>query len=220
MHFYYHKALLLIHFDRYSSDSNPFNWRFLPVINHSKLVNERVYTDIVFVVETKQIKAHKSIIQARCPNLVKKSVKKLTEGKGFKRIDLNEKDHITEDALTRVLVYLYSGQVDWSTISQIQVVHLINAAVVYELERLAQLCERYLQEHLTLDEAYTLLKESHDLNIERAKKIVFYYALDHYTQFIANARAKELGIDLFQEVRLDWKNQVARPNAFCFPVVN
>jgi hypothetical protein len=172
------------------------------VINHSKLVNERVYTDIVFVVETKQIKAHKSIIQARCPNLVKKSVKKLTEGKGFKRIDLNEKDHITEDALTRVLVYLYSGQVDWSTISQIQVVHLINAAVVYELERLAQLCERYLQEHLTLDEAYTLLKESHDLNIERAKKIVFYYALDHYTQFIANARAKELGIDLFQELSI------------------
>jgi hypothetical protein len=51
-----------------------------------------------------------------------------------------------------------------------------------------------------LDNVYDLLKESHELNVERAKKLCLYFALDRHDQFVADPRAKQLGIELFQEV--------------------
>jgi hypothetical protein len=172
------------------------------LIDHSRLVNEKVYSDIGFVVDSKTIRAHKAIVQARCPNMFKKAVKKVSSKKNLTIYEIDEKSKITEDALNRVLVYLYSGQVDFASLQLIQCVHLIHAGCVYELERLVQMCERYLQEHFTLDNIYDLLKESHELGVERAKRLCLYYALDHHDQFVAGPRAKELGIELFQEVAI------------------
>jgi hypothetical protein len=113
------------------------------VIDHSRLVNEKVYSDIAFVIDSKTVRAHKAIVQARCPNMFKKAVKKVSSKKGLTVYEIDEKSKITEDALTRVLIYLYSGQVDFANLQLIQCVHLILAGCIYELERLVQMCERY-----------------------------------------------------------------------------
>jgi uncharacterized membrane protein len=114
-------------------------------------VNEKVYSDIAFVVDSKTVRAHKAIVQARCPNMFKKAVKKVSSKKGLTVYEIDEKSKITEDALTRILIYLYSGQVDFANLELLHCIHLILAGCIYELERLVQMCERYTNNTLILN---------------------------------------------------------------------
>jgi len=130
-----------------------------------------------------------------------KAVKKTRKKKNQTFIDINPDDLITEQSLVRVLHYLYTGQVDLSTLKPLDaVVYLMRAAQVYQIERLMQICQQYMQANITLGNIYKLLRCSTELQVKRAKDLALDFSCRN-PAVVGNVEgAKELGLELFQEV--------------------
>jgi len=117
----------------------------MSLVKLDKMVNSKEFSDTVFTVGGHVLYAHRSIIEVRCPTLFAVNLKDRPSKKGnisFYKIDDKLFDETT---LYSILYYLYTDTVQFATLSPIDVVMLIKAAEVYELDRLIWLCERYLR---------------------------------------------------------------------------
>ena len=101
----------------------------------------------------------------------------------------------------QILSYLYSGSIDLKSMKNENILQLVAAAKKVKLARLRWLCEHYLQENLTMDNVFSILKHSHEMKEADVKSFCLAYAVQYYNKFIANKDGvRLLGIDLFQEV--------------------
>ena len=60
----------------------------------------------------------------------------------------------------QILSYLYSGSIDLKSMKNENILQLVAAAKKVKLARLRWLCEHYLQENLTMDNVFSILKPS------------------------------------------------------------
>lgn len=164
------------------------------------MVNSKEFSDTVFTIGGQTLYAHRPIIEVRCPTLFAVNLKDRPTKKGnisYYKIDDKLFDELT---LYSVLFYLYTDTVQFTTLNPIDVVMLIKAAEVYELDRLIWLCERYLKLVITDDLFFTLLRSSSSLNVLRAKNICMEYGKNRFGDLIVRREdVTILGIELFRE---------------------
>ena len=68
-------------------------------------------------------------------------------------------DQIISGAIMQhVLEFLYQGMVDFPKLQMLDVLELNRAARHFKLDRLVYLCERWLSEHMTMDNVFPLIK--------------------------------------------------------------
>ena len=75
----------------------------------------------------------------------------------------------------------------------------MRAASIYQLQRFMEMNEKYLQESLTMQNIFSLLKFSDSLQAQEAKEICLDFALKQ-SDFFTSSSAENLGFKLFQEV--------------------
>eukprot|EP01121_Diplochlamys_sp_Union-15-3_P013879 TRINITY_DN4371_c0_g1_i1.p1 TRINITY_DN4371_c0_g1~~TRINITY_DN4371_c0_g1_i1.p1 ORF type:complete len:522 (+),score=116.21 TRINITY_DN4371_c0_g1_i1:162-1568(+) len=80
------------------------------------------------------------------------------------------------------------------------------AAQTYSIERLMQICEQYLQNQINLTNVFKLLRYSNDLQVKRAKDLCLNFTSKNPAVLANTEGAKELGLNLFQEVVLGVQN--------------
>jgi len=177
-------------------------------IDHRILVNNsKTNTDVQFILDEKtSIYAHSFIILVRAPSLldnstiakVKKSKKKKSDGYA---IEFNKSEHIQSHALIRVLDFCYSGQIDTKELNPLKAVEVMKIAGIYKLEGLHQYCVKFVQNSISPDNIFKLLKHCDSNGVEKGKQICIDYAVDHDELFTsASAEHEVLGFKLYQEV--------------------
>jgi len=121
------------------------------------------------------------------------------------------------------LDYLYSGQIDQNTLNPLKAVEVMKLSGVYKLEGLHQFCSKFLQNGLTNDNIFKLLKHAYSLNVETGKQLCMDYAVSHEHLF-TSALTDVLGLKLYQEVMgaiLKGKKDKAEVQlAFDDPIIN
>jgi len=178
------------------------------IIDHRNLANnEHSFPDVFFVIDEKsQVLGHSFILTERLPQLFedgaalkKKKKKNNKTKKEIITLELNKGDQITLEAVQRVLVYAYCGQIDYRLFNPFKAVEVMRAASVFKIDRLNQMTQKYLQSSLTIDNIFKLLKFTDTMMVDTAKKICMEFALGN-ADFFTSASAESLGFKLYQEV--------------------
>jgi hypothetical protein len=172
------------------------------VLTNKKLLADDQFSDVLIYVGSDKVPAHSAILACRCEELVPMPNESDKKKKPVKpKRDVKVKGIPNEQIMRRVLEFLYTGRVEFPKLPTLEILQLNAAARHFKLNRLGYLCERWLREHMCMDNVFHLLKGSVDAGESRVKAFCLQYALDHYTEFIANKDGIHiLGIDLFQEV--------------------
>jgi hypothetical protein len=179
------------------------------VVDHHSLVNrEDAVPDVFIHVDEKNVQtAHYYVLKMRLPQILEEGPaldKKKTEKGGKKKdtkvvIKLKKTELITQNALERVLIWAYSGIIDYHDSTPFKAIEVMRACTVYKLPRLQQMNEVYLQQNLSMSNIFSLLKFADSLNVQEAKDICFEFALAN-SDFFTSSSAENLGFKLYQEV--------------------
>lgn len=126
---------------------NPFN---ILINNYftvklEAMVNSKEFADTIFTVGGHVLYAHKYIIEFRCPTLFSVNLKDKPSKKGSYSHYVIDDKICDEATIYSVLYYIYTDTVKFAEMKPMDVVMLLQASVIYELERLTWLCERYLR---------------------------------------------------------------------------
>jgi len=161
--------------------------------------NNRSEADVCFVINGKEIKAHKMILSARSPvffAMLKSGMKESTEN----RVQIND---IAPDTFEVLLRFIYTDRVD---VTQIDAKDLLAAANKYLLPLLKLQCQQFLCQTITLGNYVELLLLADLHNAVHLKKSVL--------NFIRMNRENIMQTDA-------WKNfKQSRPDlSFVFDVV-
>jgi len=183
------------------------------VLTFKKLLLDDSHCDFTIKIGSESIHAHASVICCRCeeiigfPNPDEKSKKKT------KRLEIKiNPNSVNAAAMSKILEFLYTGMVDFPKLADKEILFLVKAARHFKLDRLSYLCERWLNEHMTIESVFHLLKAATDLEEDRIKGFCLQFALKHYNDFIANKDGIYiLGIELFQEVVAAFQTNPAPP---------
>lgn len=148
--------------------------------------------------------AHDYILQQRCPALYSLVAAQKKKRRPLTVVDLKSvQPPLLPSTLGHLLIYVYSDEISSINLQAADLVRLLQAAEVYELQRLALLCKQLLvsERFLNLEGTYMLLKEAHDLSVGWAKELALDFVHAHIKEFVKNkAESKKLGLDLFHEV--------------------
>ena len=110
--------------------------------NLEKLFNNRTGTDVSFIIDGKEIKAHKWMLSARSPvfaAMVESGMKESVEN----RVEIND---IAPDIFEALLRFIYTDRVD---LAQVDVQDLLVEANKYMIPLLKLECQKTLSERLT-----------------------------------------------------------------------
>mmetsp|Transcript_23535 Transcript_23535/g.50298 ORF Transcript_23535/g.50298 Transcript_23535/m.50298 type:complete len:575 (-) Transcript_23535:234-1958(-) len=185
------------------------------VMNTKKLLQDDTYSDVIIKVGSDALHAHAAIICSRCPEIVGPPAMDEKSKKKTKKMEVKIKDgSINASSMNKILEFLYTGMVDFPKISDKEILLLVKAARFFKLDRLSYLCERWLNEHMTIESVFHLLKAATDLSEDRIRGFCMQFALKNYNDFIANKDGIYiLGIELFQEVVAAFQTNPAPPAA-------
>lgn len=172
---------------------------------NKKLLLDDTFTDLAIKVGNDTVYAHAAIVGSRCEEIISFQPDDKFERakKQKKKLEIKIKDDAIASGATmnRVLEFLYTGGIEFPKMTDRDILLLIKAARFLKLTRLTYLCEKWISEHLTLDNIFDSLKAANELNEERIKGFCMQFALQNYNSVISNKNGIFiLGIELFQEV--------------------
>jgi len=172
-------------------------------VGFKKTLLDSTYADLFIKIgkDKETLSAHRGIVAVRCPEIC--PLPDLTD----KKKKIKDKTTVTIKSIQssaifmKVLEYLYSGSVEFTTMSPESIMELNKAAKVFSLKRLSFLCEDYFQQKICIKNVYEVLVVAHKLNEPTVKSFCKFFAIEHFNEFVMNAEGLHvLGIDLFQEV--------------------
>eukprot|EP01114_Cavostelium_apophysatum_P001520 TRINITY_DN1131_c0_g2_i2.p1 TRINITY_DN1131_c0_g2~~TRINITY_DN1131_c0_g2_i2.p1 ORF type:complete len:411 (+),score=132.00 TRINITY_DN1131_c0_g2_i2:46-1278(+) len=182
------------------------------ILDHSKMVNEEIFSDVIFTVEKQQVFGHSYICNERAPALMNPKDPKRKPKKKKNTILVEVAPNISHKTFVDVLYYIYRGSLDIAQYPVFQVMLIDIAAKELELQRLHQLCENYLLDIRTSSNIISILKSAHQLSLATVKKFALHYIAEHFNEFSQDKEGvKELGIDLFQEAVAFYQDSKANP---------
>lgn len=118
------------------------------------MVNSKEFADTIFTVGGHVLYAHKYIIEFRCPTLFSVNLRDKPSKKGNYSHYVIDDKICDEATIYSVLYYIYTDTVKFAEMKPLEVVMLLKASVIYEIERLSWLCERYLRLVITNGNSY------------------------------------------------------------------
>ncbi len=178
-------------------------------LTHRKLLQDQVFYDLELLQvsgkKTAPTRAHRAVLQVRCPAL-------LQEGKFISKID-KKKDRwsatiletalptLTPNVLSQLMVYVYGGAMEVARFTLPTLLDMCAVGGALSLEEIVWVCEHKVRELLSIDTVHSILKGAEDRNLGGVKNFALQYAFDHWKDFIGNTEgAKILGLELFQDV--------------------
>jgi len=172
-------------------------------VDHSKLVNDEPSTDVVFTIGGRSVRAHRFILEIRCPNLFIIAIKKKTFKKSMVFIEIDEKYQINSNSFLLFIKFLYSSNTQFFGKEISEIVNLVHTAKIYESNLLVQICQWYIYSALDNVNWFTVLRESQRIGLEEVKWICKLWAKYHFTELVVQKSGIDsLGLDLFHEIVL------------------
>jgi len=114
---------------------------------------------------------------------------------------INLKVSFGATTMNKVLEFIYTGDVVLQEMGPKPILELNKAAKHFQIKRLTWLCENHLQQSLSIDNIFDVLKCANEANEPLVKSFAMQFAIDHYNDFVTNKNGLHiLGLDLFQEV--------------------
>ena len=170
------------------------------VLNYKKVLADNSFADLFIKVQKDTLAAHRAIVAVRCEEIcpmpdytAKKKIKDKT--------NVSLKTVNNPAMILRILEYLYTGQVDFQSMSPENIMELNKGAKQFNLKRLSFLCDDYFQQNLSMSNIFHVLTVAHKLNEPTVKSFCKFYCIEHFNEIVTDtAGLHVLGIDLFQEV--------------------
>jgi len=173
------------------------------VLANKKLLLEelRGFSDLTIVVGGEKVFANAALVACRCEEILALPKEDDKKKKTPKKHEAKLKQVPSASIMTRILEYLYTGTLDFPKVPHVELLQVNIASRALNLMHLNYIIEKWVKEHLALDNAFHLLRASHDMKEATIRSFCIQYALSHYAEFISNKEGIALlGIDLFQEV--------------------
>jgi len=165
-----------------------------------KLFNNRSGTDVCFIIEEKEIKAHKLILSTTSPvfaAMVESGMKESLEN----HVEIND---IAPDIFEALLRFVYTDRVD---LNQVNVQDLLVAANKYMLSLLKLDCQKFLSERLTTENCSEMLALADLHNCVHLKKSAVNFILRNRDVVMLNDGWKnlkkfrpDLAVDVFESL--------------------
>ena len=167
--------------------------------NYKKILLDNTFADLSIKIGKDTLAAHRGIVCVRCEEICP-----MPEFDKKKKI--KDKTVVTIKSVTnspifmKVLEFLYSGSVNFATMTPESIMELNKAGKVFNLRRLSYLCEDFFQQNLSLQNIFEVIVAAHKLNEPTVKSFCKFFAIEHFNEFVMNTEGLHvLGIDLFQE---------------------
>mmetsp|Transcript_17669 Transcript_17669/g.30071 ORF Transcript_17669/g.30071 Transcript_17669/m.30071 type:complete len:383 (-) Transcript_17669:38-1186(-) len=168
--------------------------------NYKKALLDNTFAELFIKIGKETLSAHRGIVAVRCEEIC--PLPDLTE----KKKKIKDKTTVTIKSVSnssifmKVLEFLYSGSVNFATMTPEAIMELNKAAKIFNLKRLSYLCEDFFQQNLSLKNVFDVLVAAHKLNEPTVKSFCKFFAIEHFNEFVMNTEGLHiLGIDLFQE---------------------
>ena len=171
------------------------------VQRYNKILADTTFSDLHVKMGKDQVVAHRAVVSVRCEDLCaipdptdkKKKIKSSTT--------IQMKNVSNAAIFQRVLECIYTGTVNFTSMTSANIMELNKAAKNLNLKRLSFLCEDFLSSNLNVDNIFETLAAAHKLNEAQVKSVCKFFAIEHFNEIVTNnAGLHILGIDLFQEI--------------------
>jgi len=143
------------------------------VQNMKNLLDSPTFSDITFIVEGREIKAHKNILYTRCEHFKVM----LTSGLRESIESVIEIPNISYEVFKAVLVFIYT---DWVDLDDDLAPRLLEAANMFLLKRLKNLCENYMAQIISLENLIDFICLSEIHHATELKRVCMEYAMEHF----------------------------------------
>lgn len=168
--------------------------------NYKKVLGDTSFADLFIKVQKDTIPAHRAIVAVRCEEIC--PMPDFSQKKKIKdKTNVSIKAISNPVMINRVLEFLYTGQVDFPSMSPENIMELNKAAKHFNLKRLSYLCDDYFQQNLSMSNIFHVLTVAHKLQEPTVKSFCKFFCIEHFNEIVTNTEGLHvLGIDLFQEV--------------------
>jgi len=153
--------------------------------NLELLFTNQLATDVSFIVDGKEIKAHKAILSARSPVFAAMLLSGMKES-AENRVEI---DDIAPDIFEALLRFIYTDRIDLTTINTKD---LLAAANKYLLPLLKFQCQRFLSESINIENCVELLALADLHNAEHLKKSALNFTRRYHAEIIQTEGWKDL----------------------------
>jgi len=160
-----------------------------------KMINNQYLSDVIFVIEGKEIYAHKYILQLRCEHF------KVMFSSGLRESRSN-KITVTDfsfEVFQEVIRFIYT---DNCNITNETIPGLLEASNFYQLDRLKALCEDYWYLDMDISNVAHFLAISDRFNANQLKNYALEYIFGNIKDVIKTEAWKELDKDLVSDILL------------------
>eukprot|EP01112_Ceratiomyxa_fruticulosa_P008154 TRINITY_DN2109_c0_g1_i4.p1 TRINITY_DN2109_c0_g1~~TRINITY_DN2109_c0_g1_i4.p1 ORF type:complete len:553 (-),score=112.31 TRINITY_DN2109_c0_g1_i4:287-1945(-) len=160
---------------------------------HQSDEENKMYSDISFIVEGKALHAHKAILSARSEHFKRLFQTPMKESSG--EVEVGE----TRYEVFRVLLeYLYTG--DDKLITPETSVELLSLSEQYLLPHLKGLCEEIAIHHIDKENAAFLLRTADLYSCEKLRKVAIKFCGKNHAQILASGALKDFPQNLLLEI--------------------
>lgn len=164
------------------------------VSDFGSLVNNQELSDVTFLVEGKEIFAHKTILAARSEHFKAMFFRGLKESKD-NQVVLSDVQH---DIFLDILKYIYSDET--SLHSPDRAIEIIAAANYFKLDRLKALCESVIKDSIEIENAAYILQVASRFEAWQLKAFAMDFIMEHYDQVSVTKCFDDLEKHLLVEV--------------------
>eukprot|EP00013_Stygamoeba_regulata_P025332 CAMPEP_0177652154 /NCGR_PEP_ID=MMETSP0447-20121125/12957_1 /TAXON_ID=0 /ORGANISM="Stygamoeba regulata, Strain BSH-02190019" /LENGTH=879 /DNA_ID=CAMNT_0019155337 /DNA_START=30 /DNA_END=2669 /DNA_ORIENTATION=- len=171
---------------------------------HAKLLELGEFTDLTIVVNNERLETHIAVVSTRCPHMLAglpRGRHRVGKSKRHRTELAIESPIMTRQVITKLLEFLYTDEVDVSSLSPQDCLSLCVASYQYKLPRLSWLCENNIRIVLDIQNVFFLLKGSDMYQQPTTKALCMQFILQHFSEFLPlKDRIDDLGLPLFYEV--------------------
>jgi len=156
---------------------------------------------LTIVVAGEKVLANAALVACRCEEILALPKEDDKKKKTHKKHEVKLKQVPSGPVMTRILEYLYTGTLDFPKVPHVELLQVNIASRALNLSHLNYIIEKWVKENLSLENAFHLLRASHDMKETTIRSFCIQFALSRYAEFISNKDGIAIiGIDLFQEV--------------------
>eukprot|EP00742_Colponemidia_sp_Colp-10_P003198 GILJ01003407.1.p1 GENE.GILJ01003407.1~~GILJ01003407.1.p1 ORF type:complete len:594 (-),score=58.29 GILJ01003407.1:163-1944(-) len=173
-----------------------------------KLINSSARSDVTFIVEGKQVHAHRCIIMSRCRPLEEQIEALATPS--VPQQSSRRKQHVTlpittgsHQAFVAFIEYLYTDMVETLDPGHVEIEYamdLLSFADTFKVDRLKRLCEAAIQKSIREENVALTLRTAHERQALQLKKTCMDFILRHFGKVIGTVAFTELPPQILQEV--------------------
>jgi len=155
------------------------------------------YSDVLFLVEGRNVPCHKVIIASRCPQFHAMFLSGMRESTAD-TIPLD----IRYPIFMMLLEFIYTDDVDFSRALPNDVIELLGVAHQYTLDQLSERCDQELQKFIDSENVVILLQAASLFHAGRLRSSCLEYILQFYAALESEGMLSQLNEDVLGELQI------------------